>query len=111
MTAAPIITIATWTLAHAGLPDADTDVLLYVEGDPEAQLGAYMGEQHSLFEHPTPLWVDAQGEAIAGRVLMWAPMPQPQWAAGLALMSDHEQSPPLVPAAGATFQPTPRINL
>jgi hypothetical protein len=38
------------------LPDADLDVLLWDGQEPEAQLGAYVGDG----------WVNAQGEAVEG---------------------------------------------
>lgn len=51
------------------MPDADTDVLIWAEGDQEAQLGAYIGE-----ESDGPVWNDAQGE-IVPRVVAWTNMP------------------------------------
>lgn len=108
MNGTAIVTMTTWALAHCELPDADTDVLVYVEGDVEAQLGAYVGHSDLIFGDGGPEWVDAQGERITGRVLMWAPMPQPQWAAALALMDVNEQLTHPAPAAGAPFPPTQR---
>lgn len=45
-------------------PDADLDCLIWDHSDPEAQLGAYVGDG----------WVNAQGEAVEG-VHTWAAMP------------------------------------
>lgn len=48
------------------LPDVDTDVLVWEEGQQESQLGA-------LFSNDPLEWVDAQGESL--RVVAWAEMP------------------------------------
>ena len=49
------------------LPDVDTDVLVWEEGESEAQLGA-------LFSNDPLEWIDAQGESL--RVVAWAEMPR-----------------------------------
>lgn len=54
----------------ADMPDADTDVIVFDESSPEGQLGAYVGE-----DTDGPLWVNAQGEGIAG-VVAWSHMPR-----------------------------------
>ena len=60
----------TWHLAERDtLPDADTDVLVYVEDEPEAQLGALTGENAD----GSLAWVGAQGErVVADRELVLA---------------------------------------
>jgi hypothetical protein len=50
------------------MPDADTDVLIQVEGEDEMQLGA-------LDCTDPVLWVGAQGEPV-GRVVAWTEMPR-----------------------------------
>lgn len=57
------------TPVAAGLPDADTDVLIFDSTSPEAQLGAYIGH-----DDLGPLWVDAQGANVAN-VTHWVEMP------------------------------------
>lgn len=52
------------------MPDADTDVLVWDASSPEAQLGAYVGE-----ESDGPVWIDAQG-ALISDVVAWADMPR-----------------------------------
>lgn len=52
------------------MPDADTDVLVWDASSPEAQLGAYVGE-----ESDGPVWVNAQGEMISD-VVAWSEMPR-----------------------------------
>lgn len=52
-----------------GLPDADTDVLIFDGLEREGQLGAYVGH-----DDDGPIWVDAQGEGVAG-VTHWAAVP------------------------------------
>jgi hypothetical protein len=54
----------------AGLPDADTDVLIFDASSPEAQLGAYVGH-----DDDGPIWVDAQGGGVRD-VTHWAQMPR-----------------------------------
>ena len=54
----------------ADMPDADTDVLVFDASSPEAQLGAYVGQ-----ESDGPVWVNAQGEIITDVVVAWAEMP------------------------------------
>lgn len=73
----------------ADMPDADTDVLVWAEGEEEAQLGAYVGH-----ESDGPVWVDAQG-AIVPRVVAWAEMPLLQRPAEVAGRIGRE--PDLVP--------------
>jgi len=58
----------TFTQVDEGMPDADLDVLLFQEGDDDAQLGAYLGDNDG------PLWIDAQGAPIIN-VTHWAHMP------------------------------------
>lgn len=50
------------------LPDADTDVLVWEQDQPEAQLGAYVGH-----DEEGPLWVNAHGDGI--KVVAWAALP------------------------------------
>lgn len=69
------------------LPDVDTDVLVWDEGESEAQLGA-------LFSNDPLEWVDAQGE-ILPRVVAWAEMPVVRLAAPVAGRIGRE--PDLVP--------------
>lgn len=57
-------------VATDGLPDADTDVLIFDKPDAEAQLGAYVGH-----DEDGPLWVDAQGEGV-NAVMHWAELPR-----------------------------------
>lgn len=52
----------------AEMPDADTDVLIWEDGWPEAQLGAYTGHDDS-----GPNWANAQGERV--HVVAWAELP------------------------------------
>lgn len=47
----------------ANMPDADTDVIVFDDSTPEGQLGAYVGN-----DAEGALWVNAQGEGIAGVV-------------------------------------------
>lgn len=53
----------------ADMPDVDTDILVWDASSPEAQLGAYIGE-----ESDGPVWQDAQGGLITD-VVAWAEMP------------------------------------
>lgn len=53
----------------ADMPDADTDVLVFDASSPEAQLGAYVGQ-----ESEGPVWVNAQGDLVTD-VVAWAEMP------------------------------------
>jgi hypothetical protein len=53
-----------------GLPDADTDVLIFDSSHPEGQLGALICHGEG-----GPMWMDAQGEE-AGGVTHWAEMPR-----------------------------------
>lgn len=53
-----------------GLPDADTDVLIFDDPEVEGQLGAYVGS-----DDEGPIWVDAQGQGVAG-VTHWAKLPR-----------------------------------
>lgn len=65
--------MATITLAlhypPAEMPDADTDVIVFDESSPEGQLGAYVGD-----DEDGPIWVNVQGEGVAG-VVAWCEMP------------------------------------
>lgn len=54
----------------ADMPDADTDVIVFDASSPEGQLGAYVGD-----DAEGPIWVNAQGEGVAG-VLAWSEMPR-----------------------------------
>ena len=65
------MTTLTLTLHYppAEMPDADTDVLIWAEGEQEAQLGAYVGD-----ETDGPVWIGAQGE-IVPRVVAWTNLP------------------------------------
>lgn len=67
--AAVSITI-TATPVTEGMPDADTDVLIFDAEHEEGQLGAYTGHD----EHG-PIWTDAQGSLVLG-VTHWADMPK-----------------------------------
>lgn len=51
------------------LPDADTDVLIWYGGDPDATLGAYIGD-----DSDGPQWCNVDGEIVTG-VTHWAKMP------------------------------------
>lgn len=64
----PTITIELHT-PPASMPYADTDVLIWDDSSPEAQLGAYVG----LDESATG-WVDAQGADVS--VTRWAELPR-----------------------------------
>lgn len=54
----------------ADMPDADTDVIVFDESSSEGQLGAYVGT-----DDDGPIWVNAQGEGVAG-VVAWCEMPR-----------------------------------
>jgi hypothetical protein len=58
------ITLQLHRVDDGDLPDADLDVLLWDGQEPEAQLGAYVGDG----------WVNTHGEAVEG-VHTWAHMP------------------------------------
>lgn len=85
------MTTLTLTLHYppADMPDADTDVLIWAEGDQEAQLGAYIGE-----ESDGPVWSGAQGR-IVPRVVAWAEMPVLKLAA--PVVGRIGRDPDLVP--------------
>lgn len=51
------------------LPDADADVIIFDGPGTQGQLGAYVGDDDA-----GPIWVDAQGEGVAG-VTHWAEWP------------------------------------
>lgn len=67
MKGAPIVLEA--HAVHDRMPDPDTDVLIWSPASTEAQLGAYVAE-----EHGAPVWVDAQGARVAN-VTHWARLP------------------------------------
>lgn len=60
------LAIDVWPATPGCLPDADTDVLVWEEGQAQAQLGALLSTD--------PLeWIDAQGQSL--RVVAWAELP------------------------------------
>lgn len=59
------------------MPDADTDVLIFLKGSAAGELGAYLGQAPD----GAPLWVDADGTHVGqydppAEVDAWCAFPQ-----------------------------------
>lgn len=53
------------------LPEADKDILLFIDGEAHADLGAYLG----LDNDNEQMWVDSMGARIHEPILAWCEMP------------------------------------
>lgn len=67
--AAPITLQLVVTPVECGLPDADTDVLIWYGLDEDSELGALIDTTSDGL-----VWVNAQGDEVA--VTHWAAMPK-----------------------------------